>query len=74
LAIMFTSLSTATTTPVGPTNRATSIKTSPRPQPISRTRCLSSMPALRKSRRVKGSKSAAWRTNRYCSASLLPSK
>src|SRR5262249_40359663 len=70
----FRSRSMATTSPEGPTSRATNIATSPTPDPRSRTRCPGPMPASRKNLSVIGPTHAACRINRSCSASVWPSR
>src|SRR4029079_12856700 len=68
----FGSRSMHTTSPEGPTRRAASIATSPTPDPRSRTRCPSPMPASRKNLSVMGATRAACRIRRSCSAAVLP--
>jgi putative ABC transport system substrate-binding protein len=57
----------------GPTRRATSMATSPIPDPRSRTRWPGSIPASRNNRSVHGASSVACRIRRPCSAPVLPS-
>src|SRR5256885_553391 len=72
LAMERASRSTPTTSPEGLTSLATSMATSPTPEPISSTRWPGPMPAARKNRSVKGARSAACLMRRSCSASVLP--
>src|SRR5262249_30648457 len=65
--------STPTTSPVGPTSSATSMATSPTPEPISRTRCPRDMPAFLNKRSVNGLKILACRLSRSCSRPVPPS-